>query len=773
MEASLAQAADHLAGVLFGGGFTVLSACLLGRIALGQSLAIQARLTVAEGWLLAFGVGSAALSTIVLALCALQLLNDASILLTGAAVAACWARWGRWSQVPLQMAPCFDKRIQRILLLLPVAVYGCLYLVHTLAPETRADAMGYHLGLVQRYYRHGGFVAITTNVYAQLSQGAEMLYLFAYGLGRESGAKLVHFSFLCATVGGLLCLARRLKAPAAGIFAAVAYFTCPVVIPAATSAYNDCALAFYLLATFCVLTLWWKHDDTGWLWVLGALIGFCVAIKYTGVVAVLAAAACSVRSWRLNGGLRPIQALLIVGGAAAAFGMPWLVKNAVITGNPLAPFFNAWFPNPYVSVEWENAYRFAMRAYQEGPFDRWTQLLAAPFELVHGQRYAGSIGWISLLVPVALIAWRRPATKYLLAAAVVCALPWLSNAGARFLMATLMFLFLAVGLALEAAPAKVRYGLLSILLLLQSFSSWPALKSYWYYPGLWSVEGFPWEAALGVEPQKWHLARNVKHFLITDQLDRITTAKSRVLSLGNLPEAYLGAELLVSHQGLENQDLTDVLLDSIDPLERPGGTLRVEWPSLQLRGLRVVRDAPAPGGPWRVSELLVLRSGESVNPTSLWRASAEPMPWHADRLIDGNRFMPWNARESPSAGMLLQVNFGEVINVEGVEVIHPVATVRQQEGLAFEGLLASGQWTRITTQSRTHTTRRIEPSVARSAAAAKLRSHRIDYVVLFLDAQGANYPQARIIASNPRSWGLEKVFVDRGATLYSVLPAPP
>ena len=95
-------------------------------------------------------------------------------------------------------------------------LYGGLYLIHAAAPEISPDGVAYHLGLVRRYYGAHGFPAITTNIYAYLSQGAEMLYLFAYAVGRHSAAKLVHLSFLVGGVGAILLLARRFRCWPAG-----------------------------------------------------------------------------------------------------------------------------------------------------------------------------------------------------------------------------------------------------------------------------------------------------------------------------------------------------------------------------------------------------------------------------------------------------------------------------------------------------------------------------------------------------------------------------
>ena len=132
--------------------------------------------------------------------------------------------------------------------------------------------------------------------------------------------------------------------------------------------------------------------------------------------------------------------------------------------------------------------------------------------------------------------------------------PWLLNAGARFLIPSVIFGAFALGLVVQSLPKRVRLPAAALVLAAQCLTSWPALRGLWYYADLWTVEGFPWRAALRLEPQKWHLARNVEFFLLADRLDQIADSNTRVLSFFNLPEAYFQAELLVYYQGLENQE---------------------------------------------------------------------------------------------------------------------------------------------------------------------------------------------------------------------------
>lgn len=770
MEATYLEAADRLASVLFGGFATVLVACLLGRTALGRLRPLRGKLTEAEGWILAFAAGSALLSVVMFALCAARLFYDASAWVLGTAVTLAWLRWGRWTWPPETQEPTGENRPWRLLLLLPALAYGVLYAVHTLAPETRSDAVGYHLGFVQRYYRHHGFLAVPTSMYAQLSQGAEMLYLFAYSLGRESAAKIVHFSFLAGTVGGLLALARRHGAGRAGIFAAVAYFTCPVVIPDATSTYNDCALAFATLAAFATLDRWWRHRDAAWLGLLGLLIGFCFAIKFTGVVAAAAGlAAATGIGLRARSAAAALRGLALIGAVAAVVGLPWLAKNAVFVGNPLAPFFNHWFPNPHFSIEWETAYREAMLAYGSDGQGRWAQLLAAPLDLARGERYAGSIGWLFLLAPTAFLAWRRPLVWALLGAALIGGLPWFSNAGTRFLIPSLPFVALAMGLGLEQFRGRTRFGCIAALLAAQCITSWPAAHGRWYYEHLWSVEGFPWRAAVGLEPPKWHLARNLKFFLLADRLDKMDPERTRVLSFCNVPEAYFGAEMLVPYKGLENQDLADALLAPLEPERLPGSALRATWAGQPLRGIRIAQTRGHASAAWLVSEIRVLQDGEPLPSGAAWTVSARPLPWHARRLFDGDVFSLWNSREPPRPGMALEARFGDAMPVDGVELVHPLGAIPAQGGLAFFGLRDGPDWRELRPNAVSFQREDASRDGSRKAATAMLRRHGITHVVFDLDpADQDYYASARIIASDPKAWGLRRIFVDRTAVLYEV-----
>ena len=161
--------------ILLSAVFTVAVAWSAGSILLRR---LKLRLYRDEFHLFSLMAGFALLSTAVFAVSALHLVYPATFAILGLGVLA----W-RWFQpesktLSFQPLPLLWGWLFRVV----YAVFALLYLIYALAPELSPDGSTYHLGLVARYVREHGFPAITNNMYASLSQGVEMLFLFAFAL---------------------------------------------------------------------------------------------------------------------------------------------------------------------------------------------------------------------------------------------------------------------------------------------------------------------------------------------------------------------------------------------------------------------------------------------------------------------------------------------------------------------------------------------------------------------------------------------------------------
>ena len=749
----LFEAFKEVGGILLGAGLTGLCSYLSGRILLARLPRVQAELTAAEHALFSFAAGTACLSGLVFLLCATGLFYDASVWLLAVLIVAAAATWARRPPPCRAAFPQPSSMLWSAALATVAVLYGGLYLIHAAAPEISADGVAYHLGLVRRYYGAHGFPAITTNIYAYLSQGAEMLYLFAYAVGRHSAAKLVHFTLLVGGVSAMLLLARRFRVWPAGVIGAVLYACSPVVGPVAASTYNGCALAFFQFMTFYALVLWWKGRQDGWLPLLGILAGFCFSIKYTGFLAVpLALAVVAWGSWaRLKQPGVVFRRVLVVGCAAALFVAPWLIKNAVLVDNPTAPFYNNVFPNPYVTVSFEHTFRSYLEDYVHG--DDSTSWLEYALELtVRGTRLQGLLGPAFLLAPLALLAWGRPLAKPLLACSLLFSLPWIENVGTRFLIPALMFWSLGMGLFFGASRRKWPAVLGLLLASAHAVGSWPSILHVWHeYPAFRLDPEVPWKAALRLEPEEQYLARRVDGYGAAAWLRRETRPSDRVFSVEVLPEAYFDSELLVYYQGAENETLVEVLRAGVDPRFQPTRALRVRGPSRAFTGVRIIQRAEHPSAQWRVLELVPQTDTGPISPDPDWTIRAHPFPWTAGRILDANPFTGWFSWEPLYDGMSIDVEFPTAIEMSGLDLVFPWN--QHHLDLEFLGRDESGQWVRWETES---TWARLPVSLAAARAwfGEELRRRGISY---FVSHTGGGFgPISRVIEKDPAAWGLRE-----------------
>jgi hypothetical protein len=173
--------------ILFGASFTVATAWSLGAILLRK---LSLTLYRAEERLFAFLLGSASLSALLFVLAALKLVRKGILLPFGILSIG----YAFYSGAQRAEGPVFSPvpRLWKLVFAVAFSFFTVLYFFNALAPEVSPDGMAYHLGEVAKYARAHGFVRITTNMYGNLSQGVELLFLYAFLFGKHSAAA---FSF--------------------------------------------------------------------------------------------------------------------------------------------------------------------------------------------------------------------------------------------------------------------------------------------------------------------------------------------------------------------------------------------------------------------------------------------------------------------------------------------------------------------------------------------------------------------------------------------------
>ena len=628
------------------------------------------------------------------------------------------------------------------------AAFGIVYLVNALAPEMSPDGSAYHLPFVARYLRAHGFTRSEQNLYASLPQGIDLLFLPAVSLGGNSAASMVHFLFLLDLPLLMMSYGRRFGFPLPAAAAAFLVFASPALGWDGTSAYVDVAAATILFALFYLLQIWQTERRTCLLTPIGILAGFSFSAKYSAAIGIpYALGLVAWRQWRDgNPRLRPA---LRVGCAAALFVLPWMIKNQILNGNPLAPFANRLFPNPHVRASLEQQYLLNLQHYH------LTSWLSVPSELtVRGERLQGFFGPVFLLLPLALISLRRREGRRLWLAGVIFALPWLLNAGALFLLPAAPPLTLALALAL-GSPS----GLLPAIAILHGFLSWYATPLRYFNPYAPRLASFPLRGALRLESEDIYLARNSPGYRIDRMIERGVPRGEKVFSFEQIPEAWTTREILPAYTAATNDDLRDMLWSALNPSTFPERALDFRFEPRQLRHLRAIRTSGSSTAMWSISEFQMSARGEPVLRDGNWRLSGSPNPWDVPLAFDGRPVTRWRSWEGATAGMFIDVDFGKPVVIDEARLVTtPDAGVPQVE---LRGMDASGEWCTLSTQ-KSFSTVRTTGDLRREAVGA-LVARGIRYLLVSPGAFGAND-----FYDHSSAWGIELVGESGGTRLYAL-----
>jgi len=225
------------------------------------------------------------------------------------------------------------------------------------------DALEYHLALPKEYKQAERITYTPHNVYGNFPANVEMLYLaamIAHGESLEAGttAHMIHLGLAVLTAFAAY-VAGREWSRGVGTLAAVLVGTCnwPVYLSGLAFVENGLLLFGMTAVAATVRALRGTRSDTEqsapaadseaaqhWKWfaVAGAAAGLACGCKYTAVpmiavpIAAIAWLGRETRSRRLTA----CAVFLIASGVTFA---PWLLKNLVMTGNPVFPLANRWF----------------------------------------------------------------------------------------------------------------------------------------------------------------------------------------------------------------------------------------------------------------------------------------------------------------------------------------------------------------------------------------------------------------------------------------------
>jgi hypothetical protein len=731
--------------ILLAAFFTGATSWSIGLLALH---ALRVRMHRQEALIIAYVLGSAGLSLVVFAMLAMWVARPWAFALIGlVSILACiWRRAWRIDGGP-ELSPV--PRVWRWVFGILMAVYGTYTFAHAMAPDISPDGIAYHLGTVGRWFRAGGLEWHTTNMYANMPMGIEMLFVFAFSFGRHSAAALVHWQLYLVLPFLLLNLGRRFKHPVAGAVAGLLVFLSPIVSVDGSSSYVDVGAASVVVALFSLLLLFERDRDRNVLIPIGALGGFAYACKMTAFPALPFAMAYV--AWVVRPRRVALQPVLTVALTGMAFIAPWLIKNALMTGNPFSPFLNRVFPNPYVRINFEDEYRTMHRNYY-GKIASWSEI---PKEVtVKGASLQGLLGPVFLLAPAGLVALRWPLGRRALLAALVFGAAYPSNIGTRFLMLSLPFVSLAMALVFSQWR-----GTAAAVVVFHALMSWPDVVPAYADLHAWHLYRFRWREALRIEPEDAFYERYAPTVMLARLIDQKVPENGRVLTYGAVAEAYTSRDILVVYQAGFNNLLGEILVAGMSPVYQGSHKWMFRFDPVRVRRLRLVQTRSL-DQPWSVSEMRIYSGGGGEFPRNhAWRIKAAPNPWEVQLAFDNCAITKWMTWQPARPGDFVETDLGQPLEVAAVGVEAPPDHAKP--ALRVEAEMRPGVWKTLSSEARLLST---EPVInSRLTATNDLERFGVTHLAIANDDF-----IAQDLYLNQKAWGIAVVGEVSGSRLYKL-----
>ncbi len=295
--------------------------------------------------------------------------------------------------------------------LVGAVAFVLVQLPRALVPILEHDENVYHLLLPRLYLEAGALKALPWSLGANMPHLVDLSYVFPMSWGGETAAKAFVFGFIFWTLAGLAPLGSRMLGPMGPGVLAVLYLSGRVIQWHFGLAYVEPVIGALFLCALQSLRSYWEDGERGGLGILAIALGAAAASKYTvwpvAAVVLVVVALARPREGRI--GLRGFTVCALVTAALVA---PWMIKNAIITGNPLYPSLNGIFHSRFWSVTQDVQFQHEM-GYGRGADREIGHYLRLPLQLVTDP-YTGILGtapfsatFMALLLAAMAFPWRR------------------------------------------------------------------------------------------------------------------------------------------------------------------------------------------------------------------------------------------------------------------------------------------------------------------------------------------------------------------------------
>lgn len=236
-----------------------------------------------------------------------------------------------------------------IQILLGMAIFSLFItlIILSLLPPTATDALIHHLAIPKLWILNGGLYEIKWSVFSYYPMNIDLLYLVPLYFHNDIIPNFIHMGFGIGTSWLIFCYLNNKFGRTWGLLGVLIFLSIPMIMRLSTVAYVDLGLIFFTTASIFAY-LRWRNDgysENKWFLLSSITMGIALGTKYNALVAWFLLLSAIIFLYSRD---KKIQWPAIRYGAiffliSLLIFSPWLIKNLILTGNPLFPLFNGFF----------------------------------------------------------------------------------------------------------------------------------------------------------------------------------------------------------------------------------------------------------------------------------------------------------------------------------------------------------------------------------------------------------------------------------------------
>jgi hypothetical protein len=280
--------------------------------------------------------------------------------------------------------------ISIVLIGLAILLLFFIEVILNITPPVARDVLIHHLAIPKLWLKNGGFYEIKWADFSYYPMNIDLLYIIPLYFNNDTIPSFIHMGFGLGTAWLIYHYLNNKLGRLAGLLGVFVFLSTPIVVRMSTVAYVDLGLVFFTTASVLAYVRWRdsKYKAYKWFFLSAIAMGLALGTKYNALIAwfflSLAIVFVYSRDTEKQGKAIGYGAIFFL--VALFVFSPWLIKNIILTGNPLYPLFKGIFNISSATTEGGNHSIVSGDTYM-GIFKMR--------EMLYGENF-----WETLLIPI-------------------------------------------------------------------------------------------------------------------------------------------------------------------------------------------------------------------------------------------------------------------------------------------------------------------------------------------------------------------------------------